>query len=89
MKDLTRHLGDVSRVEVIDNKGRSYVLRRDGMKVSLSLQDQGRTLKVFIAPPQEGPQHVCGLQGFGRGIGSENDECPACRAVHSQGGDTR
>jgi hypothetical protein len=25
------------------------------------------------------PEHVCGLQGFGRGAGSENDECPACR----------
>lgn len=23
-------------------------------------------------------EHVCGLQGFGRGDGSENDVCPAC-----------
>lgn len=25
------------------------------------------------------PQHVCGLQGFGRGSGSEDDRCPACQ----------
>lgn len=27
------------------------------------------------------PDHVCGLQGFGRGIGSQNDVCPACDAA--------
>lgn len=33
-----------------------------------------------LRPPVEGKhvEHVCGLQGFGRGMGSENDECPAC-----------
>ena len=43
----------VSRVEVIDDNGRSYVFDPRAhpdmrVKVSLSLQDQGRTLKVFI-----------------------------------------
>lgn len=27
------------------------------------------------------PEHVCGLQGFGRGKGSENDVCPACETT--------
>lgn len=38
----------VNRVEVIDNKGRSYVNWKHKLGVQLSLQDEGRTLKVFI-----------------------------------------
>lgn len=38
----------VTRVEVIDQDGRSYVNWDDNNKVELSLQDNGRTLKVFI-----------------------------------------
>lgn len=38
----------VNRVEVIDKNGRSYVNWRSDNKVELSLQDNGRTLKVFI-----------------------------------------
>ena len=41
----------VSRVEVIDEKGRSYVKYLDG-KVEQSLQDDGRTLKILITPKQ-------------------------------------
>lgn len=55
----------VNRVEVIDNNGRSYVFdprAHPGAKVHvrLSMQDQDRTLKVFvewndpITPPPEG-----------------------------------
>ncbi len=36
----------VTRFEVIDKDGRAYVRRN--VKVELSLQDDGRTLKVFI-----------------------------------------
>jgi hypothetical protein len=36
----------VTRVEVIDPKGRSYV-NMNTAKVELSLQDEGRTLKIF------------------------------------------
>jgi hypothetical protein len=36
----------VTRVEVIDSKGRSYV-NKSAAKVELSLQDEGRTLKIF------------------------------------------
>ena len=45
----------VNRVEVIDHTksvekggGRAYVFWEDGAKVELSLQDEGRTLKIFI-----------------------------------------
>ena len=37
-----------NRVEVIDQQGRTYVNRNPANKVSLSVQDEGRTLKVFI-----------------------------------------
>ncbi len=39
---------DVTRIEVIDENGRSYVNKNDGNKVWISLQDDGRTMKVFI-----------------------------------------
>lgn len=38
----------VTRVEVIDEHGRSYVNWNSNNKVTLSLQDNGKTLKVFI-----------------------------------------
>ncbi len=38
----------VSRVELIDETGRVYV-NWDAKDVSVSLQDEGRTLKVFLA----------------------------------------
>jgi len=41
-------LKKVTRVEVIDEKGRSYVNINYKNKVSLSIQDDGKTLKVFI-----------------------------------------
>lgn len=50
----------VNRVEVIDHTksleeggGRAYVFWEDSAKVELSLQDEGRTLKVFIAKLEE------------------------------------
>lgn len=39
----------VTRVEVIDENGRSYTNWNEQNKVELSLQDDGRTLKVFIS----------------------------------------
>ena len=38
----------VTRVEVIDQEGRSYVNWDERNRVELSYQDDGRTLKVFI-----------------------------------------
>ena len=43
----------VTRVEVIDENGRSYVNWNDENKVELSLQDDGKTLKVFISQSGE------------------------------------
>jgi hypothetical protein len=39
---------NVTRVEVIDHTGRSYVNWNILNKVTVSLQDDGRTLKVFV-----------------------------------------
>jgi hypothetical protein len=48
-KDTFFLTGKVSRVEVIDDNGRSYVYRGNlASRVELQLQDEGRTLKVFI-----------------------------------------
>lgn len=38
----------VTRVEVIDEKGRSYVNWDKDNVVWVELQDEGRTLKIFI-----------------------------------------
>lgn len=38
----------VTRVEVIDQKGRSYVNWNKDNKVEVSLQDDNKTLKIFI-----------------------------------------
>lgn len=38
----------VNRVEVIDENGRSYVNWKPTNKTSISMQDDGKTLKVFI-----------------------------------------
>jgi hypothetical protein len=46
-------LDKVTRVEVIDQAGRSYVAWDDNNKVELSFQDDGRTLKVFIGHREE------------------------------------
>lgn len=39
---------DVTRFEVIDERGRRYV--RHGVVVDLQVQDNGRTLKAFVEP---------------------------------------
>ena len=46
---MTYSTDKVTRVEVIDQDGRSYVNWDDNNKVELSFQDDGRTLKVFIS----------------------------------------
>jgi hypothetical protein len=38
----------ITRIEVIDQAGRSYVNWEDDNDVSYQLQDDGRTLKVFV-----------------------------------------
>jgi len=43
-----KELPNCNRVEVIDQKGRSYVNWQPNNKVRLSMQDNGRTAKIFI-----------------------------------------
>lgn len=49
------NLENVTRVEIIDHTkdfteggGRVYSKRDDDMKVEVSMQDQGRTMKIFL-----------------------------------------
>ena len=42
-------LEKVNRVEVIDQNGRSYTNWKPSNKVEISLQDDNKTLKVFIS----------------------------------------
>ena len=42
------YLKKVNRVEVIDPTGRVYVNWDNKNQVQISMQDQGRTLKIFI-----------------------------------------
>jgi len=42
------HLPSLSRVEVIDENGRSYVNWHSQNRIEYSFQDGGRTLKIFI-----------------------------------------
>lgn len=42
-------LEKVTRVEVVDQHGRSYVNYDSTNSVAISIQDEGRTLKVFIS----------------------------------------
>lgn len=45
------NLPTVTRFEVIDQTGRAYVVY--GVDVSMSIQDEGRTLKIFVKPQEQ------------------------------------
>lgn len=45
---FTYNSSHINRVEVIDENGRSYVNWREENNTTISIQDEGRTLKVFI-----------------------------------------
>lgn len=49
MTDNPKFEPKVTRVEVIDQEGRSYVNWDVRNRVELSYQDDGRTLKIFIS----------------------------------------
>lgn len=49
---------DITRVEVITDKGRQYVNWKSNNVVQLSLQDYGKTLKVFIGTNNELPNPI-------------------------------
>jgi len=43
-----KYLKNCTRVEVIDENGRSYVNWNKDNKVEISMQDDDRTIKIFI-----------------------------------------
>ena len=45
---IDQWLPEVDRVEVIDENGRSYMKKDSDILVSVSIQDNGKTLKVFV-----------------------------------------
>jgi hypothetical protein len=49
--DFLKNYPEVTRVEVITNDGREFV-RYDCSNVQMSLQDDGRSLKVFLKQEQ-------------------------------------
>lgn len=56
----------ITRIEVIDENGRSYVNHEDDNDVTLSYQDDGKTLKVFVnkkpkSPAEEAYKGVYGV----------------------------
>lgn len=48
IKDDLIIMNNVNRLEVIYEQGRSYIKWDDNNYVKLSLQDDGKTLKIFI-----------------------------------------
>lgn len=49
--DGTFKLPKVTRLEVIDQTGRAYVIKNS--EVELSYQDDARTLKIFVKPKKD------------------------------------
>lgn len=47
--DTKIKLTNVNRIEVIDQNGRTYVNWEDSNKTEILVQDEGRTLKIFIS----------------------------------------
>ena len=52
MNDQMYNLRNVTRVEVIDETGRRYVRSLIG-NVRLAVQDDGRTIKIFVSDKKE------------------------------------
>ena len=48
----------VTRVEVIDENGRSYVNWKENNVVEFSYQDDGKTLKIFIRQTKDGERNI-------------------------------
>lgn len=50
MSDITKKISSkiITRIEVIDENGRSYVNQNLKNKIEIHLQDEGRTLKIFV-----------------------------------------
>lgn len=51
MKDTIKPMDRVNRVEVISENGREYV-NMDCQQVQIAMQDDGRTIKIFLIGAQ-------------------------------------
>jgi hypothetical protein len=43
----------LTRVEIIDNRGRRFISWEENNQIDISLQDDGRTLKIFVNSKSE------------------------------------
>jgi hypothetical protein len=78
LQQMTGPLEGCNRVEVIDGTGRAYVKWADGIQVSWSIQDDDKTLKVFIAEPNTVRG---GSNKDGHAVGILRDDYPNLDAV--------
>lgn len=51
--DLLSGMISINRIEVIDSDGRSYVNWQPRNKMSISIQDYGKTIKIFTNEEQK------------------------------------
>lgn len=61
MPNTAQSLGKVNRLEIIDHTkpaeeggGRVFVKRDDNFTLGMDIQDDGRTLKIFLGPKGDG-----------------------------------
>ena len=66
----------ITRLEVIDENGRSYVNWEDDNDVSWQFQDKGKTLKIFVnkVKPKTGEEGA--LEALDRWLGTEPPQEP-------------
>lgn len=73
--DDMQALFKVTRIEVIDATGRAFVAYYRTSGVSISMQDDDRTMKIFAGEPEVRHNHIT------RDI-KQAGVCPSCDAYH-------
>src|SRR3569833_1274356 len=63
--------------KLYDETVRTQAAEIERLKKALA-ESEERGERKAIAAARQVSNHVCGLQGFGRGLGSENDVCRGC-----------
>lgn len=48
-KDTVKLVDNCNRIEVIDETGRAYVNWKPDNIIEMSMQDDGRTMKIFVS----------------------------------------
>lgn len=61
------HFGAVSRFELIDDEGRQYVRYGTLIRILVSIQDDGQTMKIFV---KEDPAYQASVHKGQSGKGS-------------------